>query len=44
MDYYTQKATVEEIAGILMLWKVCVAHARELDEAQQRKEIERTVA
>lgn len=44
LEYYTTKATPEEVAAILMLFKLCVPHARAIDEANIKREAERTVA
>lgn len=44
LEYYTSKATGEEVATILMHVKLCVKDARKISEANTKKEIERTVA
>lgn len=44
LEYYLTKATCEEVANLLMFWKLCVRHARKIDDANMKREIERTVA
>lgn len=44
LEYYLTKATSEEVAVILMHISLCVKHARMIDDANMKREIERTVA
>lgn len=44
LEYYLHEATPEEVAMILMMIKLCVKHARMIDDANMKREIERTVA
>lgn len=44
LEYYTTKATTEEVAALLMLWKICTPHARKIDDANTKRQIEMTVA
>ena len=47
LEYYKNEAGSDEIYMLLSLWKLCIKHARELDEAnasREKKEIEMAVA
>lgn len=44
LEYYTKKASSEEVAAVLALIKICVSHARQIDDANMKRDIERTVA
>lgn len=44
LDHYTKNGTLDEIEYLLRFWKVCTPHARKLDEAHTKKELEQQVA
>lgn len=44
IEYYEKHVNADEIYWTLANWKMCTAHARRLDEAHQKREIEKTVA